>query len=102
MATAAVGAPRLDQSLECELSQLTDRETLGQQYFLSAPVQMTRQDAEGAPLFVGQGTAPPMSHPMQSAAMVSTMPAATKSKVNLMSLGLPDLLTLGGVLSCIL
>jgi hypothetical protein len=29
------GLGDLDQSLECELSQLTDRETLGQRYFLS-------------------------------------------------------------------
>jgi hypothetical protein len=61
---------------------------------------MTRQDPERAPLFVGQGAAPPMSQPMQSAAMVSTMPAATKRQVNSMSFGLPDdLLSLGGVLS---
>jgi hypothetical protein len=51
VATAAdLGALRLDQPLECELSQLTDRETLGQEYRFSAPVQMTRQDAERPPL----------------------------------------------------
>jgi hypothetical protein len=40
------GAFLLGQPLECEPSQSTDRETLGQEYRFSAPVQMARRDAE--------------------------------------------------------
>jgi hypothetical protein len=53
VATASPGALRLNQSLECELSQLTDREALGQEYLFSAPIEMAPQNAERAPLLVG-------------------------------------------------
>jgi hypothetical protein len=51
---AALAAPCLDQTLKCELSQLSDRETLTQEDWFSAPVPMARQYAERAPLLVGQ------------------------------------------------
>jgi hypothetical protein len=52
--TADLGALRLGQSLERELGQLTDRETLGQEHLFSASFEMTRQKAQRSSLFVGQ------------------------------------------------
>jgi hypothetical protein len=52
--TAALRAPRLGQSIERKYSQMTDCETLGQQHFLSASLQMMREKAERPLLLVAQ------------------------------------------------
>jgi hypothetical protein len=59
------------EPVEHQVAELIVRKPVRQQHRLRTPVGMTRQNAERAPLFVGQGTAPPMSQPSQSPAMVS-------------------------------